>query len=318
MRAMPAVAAALLTVSLALAGCSAGGASDTGGNKSAARAADGAQGYEGGGAQDAATGAPGGKGKAADTRTPTSAGTHVIRTAELTVQVKSAQKALGTARTAAENAGGLVQNETTERVEDDQVMSTVVLRVPQDAYDAVLAELAGTGKLVARKSSAKDVTDQVVDVNSRVASQRASVARVRELMEQATQLSDVVALEGELSTRQAELESLLARQASLKDRTTLATITLRLSEAPVEVAEKKDDDPGFLDALGGGWDALVATLRWIGVVIGAVVPFLAVFAVLHLLWRLVRGRLPRFRTASVGTPVGAPVETPVEEGRAQD
>lgn len=106
MRAMPAVAAALLTVSLALAGCSAGGASDTGGNKSAARAADGAQGYEGGGAQDAATGAPGGKGKAADTRTPTSAGTHVIRTAELTVQVKSAQKALGTARTAAENAGG--------------------------------------------------------------------------------------------------------------------------------------------------------------------------------------------------------------------
>ncbi|RDG33251.1 DUF4349 domain-containing protein, partial [Streptomyces corynorhini] len=194
---------------------------------------------------------------------------------------------------------------------------------PQDAYDAVLTELAGTGKLVARTSSAKDVTDQVVDVNSRVASQRASVARVRELMDRATRLSDVVALEGELSTRQADLESLLARQASLKDRTTLATITLRLSEAPVRRAEGKDDAPGFLDGLGGGWGALVATVRWIAVVIGAVAPFVAVSALLFALWRLlVRGRFPRRRAAAVPTsaeaPVEAPAEAPVARGGERD
>ena len=70
-------------------------------------------------------------------------------------------------------------------------------------------------------------------------------------MDQATKLSDVVTLEGELSSRQADLESLLAQQASLKDRTTLATITLDAlgaAEKP-EAAEKEDDGPGFLDAL---------------------------------------------------------------------
>jgi hypothetical protein len=168
-----------------------------------------------------------------------------------------------------------------------------VLRVPVDHYDDVLADLQGAGKLLDRTAKAEDVTDQVVDVESRIKSQRASVARVRELMDQATRLSDVVELEGELSTREADLESLLAQQASLKDRTSLATITLSLSETPVKTAAK-DDDPGFLDALAGGWGAFVTMLRWLAVALGAVLPFAAVAALIVLAWlRLVRPRLPR-------------------------
>lgn len=294
MRRMPAFAAALLTISLALAGCGAG-SNDTA-SSDAAKAVpaqqDEKEGGAGAGAADRAAEAPGSEGQR--TTAPSRTGTHVIRTAELTVRVKDTQKALTVARAAAEDAGGLVENESTERTEDADayVMSRIVLRVPQDAYDSVLAELAGTGTLLARKANAKDVTDQVVDVNSRIASQRVSVERIRELMDRATQLGDVVTLEAELSTRQAALESLLAQQASLKDRTTLATITLELSEAPVAKPAEKEEDPGFLDALGGGWDAFTATVRWISVVLGAVAPFVGALAVLYGLWRLVRRLLP--------------------------
>ncbi|MFJ2210916.1 DUF4349 domain-containing protein [Streptomyces sp. NPDC101062] len=329
MRAMPAFAAALLTVSLALAGCSAGSA-DEAASKGVARPAEGrggqAAGLEAGaGAGDAAT--PGAKG--ADGKSAAPAGVHVIRTAELTVRVKDTRKALSTARAAAGNAGGLVQDEVTERDEDSGVTSRIVLRVPQGSYDAVLAELSGTGTLLTRKANAEDVTDQVVDVDSRVASQRVSVARVRELMDRATKLSDVVALEGELSSRQSALEALLAQQASLKDRTTLATITLELSENPVVKEEEKAEDPGFLDALGGGWDALLTTLRWIGVVLGAALPFAAALGALYLLWRLVRRLLPASAPPLVAAgPVNptqpaepaapeAPAE-PAERGREED
>ncbi|MFE4176234.1 DUF4349 domain-containing protein [Streptomyces sp. NPDC056909] len=306
MRRTPAFAAALLTISLALAGC---GANETGSEKSSAdRALNAApeQGskQDGAGAADQAAQAPGSEGAKATTA-PSRAGTHVIRTAELTVRVKDTQKALSTARAAAVNAGGLVENESTERDGDSYVMSRVVLRVPQDEYDSVLAELEGTGTLLARKANAENVTDQVVDVDSRIASQRVSVARIRELMDRATKLGDVVALEGELSSRQAALESLLAQQASLKDRTTLATITLELSEAPVVKPEKEEDDPGFLDALGGGWDAFTATVRWIAVVIGAVAPFAAAFAVLYALWLLAR-RLLSAAGAHQGRPAAVP------------
>ncbi|MFD8688794.1 DUF4349 domain-containing protein, partial [Streptomyces sp. NPDC059651] len=214
---------------------------------------------------------------------------HVIRTASLSVEVKSASRAAAAARTVAQNAGGLVANESTEQVDDTHDSSHLVLRVPQAEYDGVLRELSGAGKLLSRTSTAKDVTDQVVDVESRIATQRASVTRVRKLMERAEKLVDVVTLEGELSSRQASLESLLAQQASLEDRTTLATITLDLTE-PESASEDDSDDPGFVDALGGGWHAFLTMLRWLAMAVGAAAPFLAAAAVLLALWRLLRRR----------------------------
>ncbi|MET9773578.1 DUF4349 domain-containing protein [Streptomyces sp. NPDC006367] len=305
-RAVPAAAAVLLAAALALTGCSSG-ADDSGaanGAKAEAPVSDG-KGAAGAGADRAGKTAP-----------PKTAASHVIRTASLTVRVKNVPEALQEARDAAEKAGGYVGDETTSRDEDGHERTRLVLRVPVGAYEGVLAELEGAGELLERNAKAEDVTDQVVDVESRIASQRASVARVRELMDRAEKLSDVVTLEGELSSRQAELEALLARQASLKDRTGLATITLSLSETPVRQEAAGDDDPGFLDALAGGWHAFVTMLRWVAVVCGAILPFAAVAALLALLWlRVVRPRLPRRpKTPPVPTAVGPlPAARPVPE-----
>ncbi|MET7616819.1 DUF4349 domain-containing protein [Streptomyces sp. NPDC005408] len=307
MRARRTVAALFLTASLALAGCS-GAANDQSATDDKAAAKPAAEGAAGSGyAGDKDSGA-----RQADPKQPKQPllPTHIIRTAELDVEVKDASKALAAARGTAENAGGHVANESTERIDDTHVTSRLVLRVPQEKYDEVLAELAGAGKLLSRKADAKDVTDQVVDVESRIATQRASVNRVRALMDRADKLSDVVTLEGQLSSRQAELESLLAQQAALKDRTTLATITLSLSETEKKET-KEDDDPGFLDALGGGWDALAATVRWITVAIGAVAPFAAVLAALYALWRWVlRPRLGRRPVAEATAPAPGPAHPP--------
>ncbi|MFJ8751708.1 DUF4349 domain-containing protein [Streptomyces sp. NPDC102441] len=289
------VAAALLVVLLATGAC---GASDSGGqgldpasdDKAAAPAAAGTGGEKA--AAEAADG-PSSAPEAGST-----AAVHVIRTATLTIEVRSVPKAVAAAREAAEAAGGIVADEATERVDDAHDSSHLVLRVPQARYDEVLRELAGSGKLLSRTSNAKDVTGQVVDVESRIATQKASVARVRDLMDKAEKLTDVVTLEGELSSRQSDLESLLAQQASLKDRTSLATVTLELSEPYEGEKDPGEEDTGFLDALRGGWDAFVTMLRWIAVAIGATAPFLAAAGVLALLWRLLRGRLPRRRTRS--------------------
>ncbi|GAA2815413.1 DUF4349 domain-containing protein [Streptomyces showdoensis] len=282
----------LLAGGLFLTGCAGSGGSDTmaadaksdAGADKPAYAASGPAGANG--SEKAPDAKPG-------TRAPVQAPQHVIRTAEIYVEVEDATKALATARRVTAGAGGHVENETTERMDESHVNSRVVLRVPQERYDSVLAELAGTGKLLSRKADAKDVTGQVVDVESRIATQRASVARVRALMEKATRLGDVVTLEGELSRRQADLESLLAQQAALKDSTTLATITLQLSE-PESATAEDEDRPGFLEALGGGWDALVGAIAWTLVVLAALAPWLALLVLGYAVWRwVVRPRLPR-------------------------
>ncbi|MFJ1733754.1 DUF4349 domain-containing protein [Streptomyces sp. NPDC088254] len=274
--------AGLLLAAVALTGCGAGG--DSGDAPSRMKDAAAAPGEADGAKADAEEGAGPAASGARPGAAPKLPVDHVIRTATLTVQVKDVPKALDTARSATENAGGYIGDETTTRDVDSAEQTRVVLRVPVGKYDDVLAALQGAGTLLERTAKAQDVGDQVVDVDSRVASQRASVARVRALMDRATKLTDVVALEGELSRREADLEALLARQASLKDRTSMATVTLTLTETPVKKAAE-DEDPGFLDALAGGWHALLTTLRWIAVAIGAALPFAVPALVILLAWR---------------------------------
>ncbi|MFE5136667.1 DUF4349 domain-containing protein [Streptomyces fagopyri] len=320
-----ALAGVLLVSSLALAGCGAGG---DGGSASSDKAAS-ADGKAGPGAREAVPGAADGAG--ADSAASGAGGSRaataprletsgIIRTAFLTVQVEDVPKALDEARVTATGAGGFVGDETTTRDGRGHERTRVVLRVPSDRYDQVLADLGGAGKVLERTAKAQDVTDQVVDVESRIKSQRASVARVRGLMDRAGRLSDVVALEGELSSREADLEALLARQSSLKDRTSLATITLSLSETPVRKAADKAGEPGFVDALAGGWDAFVATLRWIAVVLGAVLPFAGCAAVLVVLWlRFGRSRLPRRAAPAPAPATGSlPAAPPVREEGGKD
>ncbi|MEV8017179.1 DUF4349 domain-containing protein [Streptomyces sp. NPDC086554] len=296
-RSVRALSAVLLAVALALAGCSAGGGGDS--DKAAGSAARDQKGPSdehgvGGGQAD----------KSGAKKPPKLTGTHIIRSASLTVRVKDVPKALEEARAVATDAGGVVGDETTDRDGRGHERSRIVLRVPQDRYEEVLKSLEGTGKLIERKAKAQDVTDQVVDVESRIKSQRASVARVRELMDKATKLSDVVTLEGELSSRQSELEALLAQQSSLKDSTSMSTITLSLSETAVQKADADDDDPTFVDALSGGWSAFVTMLRWLAVALGAILPFAAVAALIVVLWqRLMRPR-PARRPAPVLTREG--------------
>ncbi|MFE5918839.1 DUF4349 domain-containing protein [Streptomyces sp. NPDC056468] len=299
----------LLAAALALTGCS--GTADGGSDSSAAggeAAKEDLQASADAGAPASGTGEGSGSGADRATAPPKATASHIIRTASLTVQVKDVPKALDEARTSIENAGGYVGNETTTSDGKGHERTRVVLRVPVDKYAEVLADLEGAGKLIERSAKAQDVTDQVVDVESRITSQRASVARIRELMDRATKLSDVVTLEGELSSRQADLEALLAQQASLKDRTSLATITLSLSETPVKKAAPKDDDPGFLDALAGGWGAFVTMLRWLAVAFGAVLPFAAVAALIVLLWlKVLRPRMPRRPATAPATSALGPL-----------
>ncbi|MFI8419381.1 DUF4349 domain-containing protein [Streptomyces sp. NPDC085479] len=317
-------AALLLAASLALtAGC-AGGASDATGAKAAAPAAG--EAADGAARQDGTTGGSGGSGGSAGAKgdakgeaAKAPAAQHVIRTASLSVEVEKVAETADRVRAVAASAGGRVESETTERVEDRYDHSTMVLRVPQERYDHVLSELAGTGTLLARKAEAQDVTDQVVDVESRIATQRASVARVRALMDRAERLADVVTLEGELSRRQADLEALLAQQASLKDRTSLATITLSLTEKerPVVEDERTDDSrPGLGESLSGGWGALTAVVAWVLVVLAALAPWLAVALGAYAVWRwVVRPRL-RARAAVAGPRSGAePAVVPAQPGR---
>ncbi|MFG2139798.1 DUF4349 domain-containing protein [Streptomyces sp. NPDC048650] len=280
----------LLAVSPAVAGCSADGAVSSASDRSAGKEAAAPSRAPGGGQGGSGATATA---RGADGRAARSVPDQIIRTATLTVQTKDVPAALARARGLVDGAGGYAADESSDRDSGGHDRSRIVLRVPPKEYDAVLTRLAGLGRLVSRQVSAKDVTDRVVDTDSRIKSQRASVSRVRALMDKATSISDIVSLESELSSRQASLESLEAELKSLRERSGTATVTLLLRQ-PDAVADKpaQDGPTTFSDALSGGWHAFVTAVRWVLVAIGALLPFAVTAGLLYGLWRVLRGRLP--------------------------
>ncbi|WP_431947444.1 DUF4349 domain-containing protein [Actinacidiphila sp. bgisy167] len=327
-----ALGALALAAALTLTGCGAGDSADSAAESKAGAAApgaaeradaqtaeDGARAPEGD-AQNATGKNPGAGAGAGTARNPTLAPSYIVRTATLTVEARNVPGAAAKARTLVEGTGGYVGNESTSLDDDGREYSTLTFRVPPDGYDRVLRDLSELGTLRNRKVAAEDVTGQVVDVESRLKTQRASVARVRELMNRATKLSDIVALESELSSRQADLEALEAQQASLKARTGMATITLEVQEPAVTKAPEKDD--GFWssvgDALGSGWHAFYVTLRAILVVLAMVAPFAALTVLGYLGYGLLRRVLPTRRTAAAPLePVSVPAPAGAGDGTGE-
>ncbi|RST05880.1 DUF4349 domain-containing protein [Streptomyces sp. WAC07149] len=314
-----ALAGLSLAGALALTGCGADGGAKPSSDRAAVagpREGGAAQGKPGAGAAAPPSAAQDSK---AGTQAPVRP--HVIRTGTLGIETAEPQKALAAARTAAEGAGGYVGNESTERGRDGRMTSTLTLRVPGEKFDSVIGALEGSGKLLNRKVEAQDVTEKVADVDSRVKSQQASVARVREMMEKASALSDVVMLEGELSRRQADLESLLAQQNALKDQTAMGTVTVSVSEPAPAAAER--EEPGLGDALGGGWGVFVTLVRYLALALAAVLPFGIAAALLVLgfkAYRRLRPAKPKAGLARTLVPrqASAPAAAPAPAAGRSD
>lgn len=172
--------------------------------------------------------------------------------------------------------------------------ASVTFQVPGDRLDAVLksiGELEGA-EVEQREVRTEDVTEQVVDVETRLANQRASVERVRGLLERASSTSEITQIEGELTQRQSELESLQRRYDTLKGQVAMSTLTVTIGSRDAPVAAEEDNS--FLTALAGGWDALLTAFGWLLVVVGAVLPFAVVLGVpaLGYLWWRRRRKAP--------------------------
>ncbi|MAY95224.1 MAG: hypothetical protein CMH84_01610 [Nocardioides sp.] len=207
-----------------------------------------------------------------------------------------------------DRVGGQVTDSET-RTDDDGAVRTarLVLRVPSAEFTETMDALEKVADLEASSTTSEDVTTQVVDTNVRIRVQRQSIARIEQLLDRAGSIRDIVAVERQLTDREARLNSLLRQQAYLADQTSLSTITVHLQRHRVDEPgqTEPEDDDGFLAGLSAGWAALGTVAVGLATVAGALLPFLGVALVLGLPgWLLVRGAVRRRRTEGPAEPAG--------------
>lgn len=291
-----ALAVAALGAALVLTGCSAG-EEDSGSSPQSDRGNAGAAEKQ----QDPA--APGaGAGTPAKLNLDTRS---IIYTGDITVRVDDVNQAASRATELAAGAGGFVGSDK-RAINDERSEVHLTLRVPADKFTATVDGLAKLGKEEARGISTEDVTEAVIDLDARIQSQRASVARTRALLAQARNLGEIVSIEAELAKRESELASLEARKRRLGDLTSLSTITAHLLGPDADAPAPKEE-PGFLAGLESGWNAFLGAMEILLTVLGFLLPFMLVMAVplAVVIWLLRRRRPARLSPPPAAQP-GAP------------
>jgi hypothetical protein len=170
-----------------------------------------------------------GDGSIVGAQVPVNLGRDIIFTATMTVAVNNVSDASSQAISVIESFNGFLFGQDTVGLPTPRTV--LVFKVPPNQFQAALADLGSVGEIRSQSVNADDVTERVVDLESRISTAAASVARLQALLEAATDIEQVVELENELLERETQLETLRGSLRTLSDAVDLATITLTITEA---------------------------------------------------------------------------------------
>ena len=153
----------------------------------------------------------------------------------------------------------------------------VTVRVPAEKFDYFLEKIsASADNLESKNVSAKDVTEEYVDIEARIKTKKELEARYAQLLQRAAKVSEILEIEKQMGDLRAEIESIEGRLRYLKSQVAFSTLTVVYYERG---AASFGFFTKFSDALANGWmylQAFVIALvsLWPFFLLGAVVYFL--------------------------------------------
>ena len=203
------------------------------------------------------TAAVGGDGLAVPEISPISIGRQIIYTAEIEIRVEDVPAATTRANEAIAEVGGFLFGQSTEA--GSRPHTVLTYKVYPEDFDRAMRALEGVGEVEHQSIHTDDVTERVVDLESRITTAQLSVERVRALISNASDVKGIVELEQQLLERETLLEQLKGRLRTLQNQVSLATITVTITEMRPDVPDaaidmvawlgedEEDACPGFSD-----------------------------------------------------------------------
>jgi hypothetical protein len=259
---------------------SAAGAADT------AAAPDVAVADEGGGQEESS-----GEAAPASDRSLPGVEPKVIQTASLRLSLAKGdyEGAVSQARSIAARVGGFVVSSETSRARANQPLrGSLTIRVPSGRYADAMAAVSRLGRIESENEGSEDVSAEYVDLQSRARHLEAVERQLLVLLERADTVPEALAVQGQLSQTQLELEQTRGRIRYLDNQTSYATIALELRERGV--AEPAGGGWGVVDAWRDGARAFVRVVAGTFVVLATLAPLLLLALLGWLGYRTVRRR----------------------------
>jgi hypothetical protein len=181
---------------------------------------------------------------------------------------------------AAKYGGFIVTANSRKTGEDEAQVGSITMRIATtgDNFARAQAEIEAMGGVKAKDVSGVDVTEEYVDLQSRLRSAEAQEAQMLELLKRAETIDEILTVQSRLAEIQSQIEQIKGRIKYVESRTDFATIAIDLREEGVQTESDEDESQewGFVGAIKSAAWLAVQTVNFVILALGIVIPALLI------------------------------------------
>lgn len=165
-----------------------------------------------------------------------------IYVAEFTVLAAQRDTAIARFMTEAERVGGYVESRTD---------GVVAVRVPAERFQAIVAMVPALGRVLSESVRTQDVTSEWIDLDVRIRNAEVARERLLALLERATDMKDILAIEEQLRRVTTEIEQMKGQFKALEAQIAYSRITIDFQgQAPPPVRRATGSRFDWVNAIG--------------------------------------------------------------------
>jgi hypothetical protein len=211
----------------------------------------------------------------------------IIKDGRLSLNVSDLQKSKSRVDTLVKKHGGYYSNENYYTT-DQEAIFNLNIRIPSARFEFFIAEVeSGEGEILFKGIDARDVTDQFIDLETRLGSKRNYLIRYRELLQRAQSVKDILEIQEKIRVLEEEIESTTGRLKYLSDLVDFSSLNLTLTQQKdfkYTPARRDSFSERLKQALMRGWYGFVDFLLFLV----KIWPLWILAAVMMVLWKNTR------------------------------
>lgn len=154
--------------------------------------------------------------------------TKIIKTANLRFATSNIDESYALIQKNAKTYHAIIQNDNSGK-DYYSIYRNVTIRIPNQHFDAFINDLSKGVSFFDRKEiSARDVTEEFVDIEARLKAKQTLEKRYLELLNKANKVSEILEIERELANIREEIEAKQGRLKYLQSRVSMSTISIEM------------------------------------------------------------------------------------------
>lgn len=208
----------------------------------------------------------------------------VIYQADLQLRVKKFEETLQNIEAQVTKYGGYISQSNVSKDGVEQLSGQITVRIPQKNFQSFLHDAEDqAAEVLQRNVTGTDVTEEYVDLDSRLKSKRVVEERLTSFMQSAQKTEDLLKISADLAAVQEEIETIQGRMKYLENQTSLSTVHIALYENKVIVPNLEEEELNTWDKTKKQFmkstNMLLAAISGLFVFIVGNIPILVILAV---------------------------------------